>query len=181
MKNQIILRLPFLFFVLLGLYSSQLNAQIAQKTIYIETGTYAELDYYRSYMSVLNPGLVFFHKKRLSLAAEANIFKFWNPDYSSIGLGLRPAVKYYPVQRPKYSLFAEIKGGPIYMFPEFEKEAINFTFLASLGGEVPISPHNTIYAGAGYTHYSNGKRSADLKNPTWDGFGAHVGIAHVLH
>jgi len=148
--------------------------------VYPETGTFAELDYYESYLTVVNAGYVFFHRKRFCLAGEANIFKFWNTDYSSIGLGIRPAVKYYPLQRPKYSLFAEIKGGPIYMFPEFEKEAINFTLLVAVGGEIKISKQNALYAGGGYTHYSNGKRNADMKNPTWDGFGAHIGIIHTL-
>jgi len=169
-------RLIFLFLILLA---SSIRLQ-AQESIYVETGVYAEMGYNGSFMATINPGWMFLKGRRVSIAAEANIYKFFAGNYSSIGLGLRPAVRYYPVQRPKYSLYAEIKGGPIYMFPQYPSQAINFTFLADVGTEIKLPAHNALIAGFGYTHFSNGKREGQALNDTWDGFGPHIGIIHSL-
>lgn len=173
-----------LLLCLLGLCTfSTANAQTVKTPhlLYGEIGNYLEFGYDNSNLTTINGGYVFFHRRRVWLAGEANIFKFWQPDYSSLGVGLRPAVRVYPVQKRTYGVYVEIKGGPIYMFPEYEREAINYTLLASAGAEVRLSAHNSLYFGAGYTHYSNGKRWGDARNPTWDGLGGQVGLVHALH
>ena len=149
--------------------------------LYGEIGNYLEFGYDNSYLTTVNGGYVFFHRPRIWLAGEANVFKFWHPDYSTLGIGLRPSVRFYPIQQPRYGIYLEAKGGPIYMFPEYEREAINYTLLASVGVDVRLSTHNSLYIGAGYTHYSNGKRWGDARNPTWDGLGGQVGLIHALH
>lgn len=148
--------------------------------LYAEAGTYGEFGYRGSYLTTLNGGYVFFHRPRIWFAGEANMFRFWNPDYSTLGIGLRPSVRVYPLQGRNVGLYAEIKGGPIYMLPEFRQQAINYTLLTSLGADVRISPGNSLFMAAGYTHYSNGKRRGDARNPTWDGIGGQVGITHSL-
>lgn len=153
---------------------------VTQKTVYAEIGTHAELDYKQSYLSFVNAGTSIFERRWFVFAAEANVFKFWNPDYSSVGLGVRPVLKLYPIRRPQFGLFWETKGGLMYMLPEYSNAAINYTLLSSIGGEINIGRGNALYAAGGYTHYSNGKRRGDAKNPTWDGFGGHVGISHTL-
>lgn len=148
--------------------------------IYGEIGSYGEFDYNASVLTAINGGYVFFHRKRIWLAGEAQVFKFWNTDYSTLGVGLRPSVRIYPVRQPKIGVYIEVKGGPIYMFPEYAREAINYTLLASMGSEVRVSAHNALYLGVGYTHYSNGKKWGDPRNPTWDGMGGQIGIIHAL-
>ncbi|MBX2906730.1 MAG: acyloxyacyl hydrolase [Taibaiella sp.] len=149
--------------------------------IYMEVGGYGEFGYFESYLSAVNGGYVFFNRPGIWLAGEANLFKFWNSAYSSLGVGVRPSLRLYPLRRPKMGVYFELKGGPIYMFPEFEKEALNYTLLASLGAQIRLSDRKYLYAGCGYTHYSNGKRWGDALNPTWDGIGAQVGIIRTLH
>ncbi len=115
------------------------------------------------------------------------MYKFWyrhysetGLGYSSIGLGIRPAVKFYPIRKEKFGLYGEVKGGVIYMLPEYANAAINYTLVTSLGAEVKVSANNALYGGVGYTHYSNGRRQGAAKNPTWDGAGAQIGIIHTL-
>jgi len=168
--------------VLLAVVTTTSWAQITARSevVYAEVGGYSEFGYRNSYLSTINAGYVFFHRPRIWLAGEGNVFKFWNADYSTLGVGIRPSVRFYPIRQPKIGAYIEVKGGPIYMFPEYAREAINYTLLASVGGEVKLSASNALYFGVGYTHYSNGKRWGDARNPTWDGMGGQTGIIHVL-
>lgn len=169
--------------VLLAATGSACQAQIVPPShlIYGEIGSYAEFGYDASYLTSINGGYVFFHRPRVWLAGESQVFKFWNTDYSTLGMGLRPSVRVYPVRQPKTGVYIEVKGGPIYMFPEYAQEAINYTLLASVGGDLRVSARDALYFGVGYTHYSNGKRWGDSRNPTWDGIGGQLGIIHALH
>lgn len=168
------------FMAALG-YAGDAQTNSRSHLVYGELGVYGEFGYFESYLSAANGGYVFFNRPRIWLAGEANLFKFWNSAYSSLGVGVRPSLRLFPVKRPKLGVYFELKGGPIYMFPEFEREALNYTLLASLGAQIKLSDHKYLYAGCGYTHYSNGKRWGDALNPTWDGIGAQVGIIRTLH
>ncbi|MBL7690126.1 MAG: hypothetical protein JNM41_00925 [Flavipsychrobacter sp.] len=149
-------------------------------TVYAETGFYGELDFKNSWLTTANAGVVVAGKRRLFLAAEGNFYRFWNTAYSSVGVGLRPALRFYPLKREKWGLFGGLKGGIIYMLPEYPYTAINFTFLADAGAQFSMTKHLSCYFAGGFMHYSNGKRKGNVLNPTWDGFGGHAGIVYRL-
>lgn len=168
--------------------SKNVSAQrVTHEKIYAEAGTYAEFGYTRSYLGTFSAGASIFQTSWFMFSGEANVYKFWSNNYrsigwgySSLGIGIRPAVKIYPLKRDKYSIFTEVKGGIIYMLPEYANAAINYTLLTSVGGEWNIGENNMLYGGIGYTHYSNGRKWGEAKNPTWDGVGPHIGIMHTL-
>lgn len=149
-------------------------------TMYAETGFYGELDFKNSWLTTANAGVVVAGNKRLFLAAEGNFYRFWNTAYSSVGVGVRPALRYYPLKREKWCLFGGLKGGIIYMLPEYPYTAVNFTFLADAGAQFSVTKQLSWYVAGGFMHYSNGKRKGNVLNPTWDGLGGHAGIVYRL-
>jgi hypothetical protein len=156
------------------------NGQHRFPTVYAETGLYGELDFKNSWLTTANAGVVVAGKRRLLLAVEGNFYRFWNTAYSSVGVGVRPAVRFYPLKREKWGLFGGLKGGIIYMLPEYQYSAVNFTLLADAGAQFSLTKHLSCYVGGGFMHYSNGKRKGNVVNPTWDGLGGHAGIAYRL-
>jgi len=141
---------------------------------YAETGFYKEIDEYRSYLSSISGGVVYM-RKGFELGGELNIYKFWNSDYSSVGVGIRPVARYSLIRFGKgISLLTEVKGGVIYMTPEHPANAVNYTFNAGFAMEVPVKNKNKMRVGFHYSHFSNGKRMGDIENPTWDGLGLYI-------
>lgn len=156
------------------------NGQHRFHTVYAETGFYGELDFKNSWLTTANAGVVVAGNKRLFLAAEGNFYRFWNTAYSSLGIGVRPALRFYPLKREKWGLFGGLKGGIIYMLPEYPYTAVNFTLLADAGAQFSLTKHLSFYVAGGFMHYSNGKRKGNVLNPTWDGLGGHTGIVYRL-
>jgi len=141
---------------------------------YAETGFYKEIDEYRSYLSTISGGVVYL-RKGFELGGELNIYKFWNSAYSSIGLGIRPVVRYHLLQFGSgLFLLTEVKGGVICMAPEHPANAVNYTFNAGFAIEMPVKNKNKMRVGLHYSHFSNGQRSGDIENPTWDGLGLYI-------
>lgn len=141
---------------------------------YAEAGFYKEVGEYRSYLSNISGGVVYM-RRGFELGGELHIYKFWNSDYSSIGIGIRPVARYSLVRLGKgFSFLTEVKGGVIYMAPEHPANAINYTFDAGFAIEMPVTNKNKMRIGFHYSHFSNGQRSGDIQNPTWDGFGLYV-------
>lgn len=164
----------------LFLVASVCHGQHRFPTVYAETGIYGELDFKNSWLTTANAGVVVVGNKRLFLAVEGNFYRFWNTAYSSVGVGARPALRYYPLKREKWGLFGGLKGGIIYMLPEYPYTAVNFTLLTDAGAQFSLTKHLSCYIAGGFMHYSNGKRKGNVLNPTWDGFGGHTGIVYRL-
>src|SRR5690606_33642523 len=115
-----------------------------------------------------------------SFGPEANLYKFTKGAYSSFGIGLRPVTRIFFFSRPKWELFAESKGGVIVMFPQYTQQAVNYTFIGSLGADIQLSRTSSLRLSGGYNHFSNGKAKGDALNPTWDGLGISVSFVRVI-
>jgi hypothetical protein len=151
-----------------------------KKALYAGTGSYKEIGFANSYLTTVDVGVTFQLSRWFVVSPEVDMYKFWNSDYSPLGVGFRPALKAYFLNDANWSIFAEMKGGIIYMFPEFENSAVNFTLIQSMGTEIAVSHNKRISLAIGYCHFSNGRRNDNAKNPMWDGVGASVGLIHRI-
>ena len=167
--------LTFLFCTL------SINAQVKKtNNIYVTTGVYSEFDYASSYLSVIEGGIILKKNRWVMFAPEVIVYKFWNEDYSSLGIGLRPAFRFYPLQKRAFALFTEIKGGIIYMWPEYRYASFNYAFACGGGTEIKLPERKILNIGLGYNHFSNGLKYGYTKNPTWDGLGGYIGLISFL-
>jgi hypothetical protein len=142
---------------------------------FAEAGVYKEFDYRHSYLTSLEAGREYDVHWNFRLGGAVHMYSFGNRDYSTLGLGLRPAIKFFFLRHERFSMFAEVKGGVIYMLPQYPNLAINYTFTGGLGAELPLGRVHRIRFGAGYNHFSNGRRWAEGHNPMWDGLGGYIG------
>ena len=104
-----------------------LNNLFAQKKSYLSFDSFKELRY-NSYLTTANAGILYSDGKKMFGGGEIHLYKFWDQDYSSLGFGYSVVFQRKLIERKKTQLFLETKGGVIYMFPENERTAVNFTF-----------------------------------------------------
>lgn len=143
---------------------------------YIEVSGYIEAcDCRTTLLTAMDIGKLLYISNKVYFSPEVDVYKFWDVDYSSIGLGVRPAFKFYLLNSSKYNLFTDVKGGIMYMLPEYPSTAVNFTFLLGMGSDIFISKKYRTSLSVRYTHFSNGKKNGERNNPTWDGFGCCIG------
>ena len=158
-----------------------MQAQEINKYIHALVSTTRNIDE-NLYQNNLDIGIDLQEKKGGSIGGEISFYKFWDrAEYSSMGIGLRPVMQIFFVNRHAYKIFTEAKGGVIYMLPEHTNNAWNFTFVCGFGAELLSVKNNMLRLHIIYTHFSNGKPGADAANPTWDGFGISLGWAYHLN
>jgi|GEM_PF-4110010 len=152
-----------------------LSAQVKSSNNYLDAGIYKELDYRKSYLMTVTAGREYEVRWHFRLGGEFNVYRFLNADYSAIGLGIRPVVRQSFFQREGFALFAEVKGGIIYMLPDRANTALNYTFVGGIGSDISIAGKRRLRIGAGYSHFSNGRYRSKIENPSWDGIGGYAG------
>jgi hypothetical protein len=147
---------------------------LGQKNIYISRGNYKELEFNR-YLSTLGIGILFNGIKPVLIGGEICSFKFWDNNYSSIGIGLCPIIQLQLMKLNKNKLFFESKGGVMYMFPEYSNTAINYNLSLSPVYEIQLLEKHKLRFGVAFRHSSNGKRKEQFTNQMWDGIGFSSG------
>jgi hypothetical protein len=165
-----------ILWMLLFLSSATATAKITAKGSYIVIGEYKSLVYYSSFLTALDIGREYSFSEKISFSGEASLYKFWENDYSSIGLGIRPAMEFNLFRGKGQTFFAEVKGGFMFMLPEYPSNAVNFTFQCGLGSDITVGCKHIIRTGIRYSHLSNGRVMEQVNNPSWDGVGVYVGM-----
>lgn len=153
---------------------------VKQKTVITGVGMYHELEYDNSYLLTLDFAREYKMRTWFAFGGEANAFKFTSANYSSAGLSIRPVTRLLFYTGKKLTIFGETKGGIIFMLPQYPDKMINFTFTANLGADWYFNDNMAIRFAGGYMHFSNGKRAAELKNPTWDGLGTSIALVRTI-
>ncbi len=160
--------------------SAQFFPPVKEKTSITGIGIYKEIGYRNSYLLTLDLAREYRLRTWFSLGAEGNIYRFTSGDYSTAGFSLRPVTRLYFYPGKQVNIFGETKGGIIFMVPQNPDKLINFTFTATLGADWYFKERMAVRLSGGYTHFSNGKPSAELRNPTWDGIGMSVALVRRL-
>lgn len=147
---------------------------------YGETAFLKEIDYYRSYVLMADAGFEYIGNPLKSFGCELSLYQYIDKGFSSTGIGIRPTTKYYIWRAKNYRIIAEVKGGIIYMTPQYPEggSQFNFTLNVSTGADVKIGDRYRAFAALRYAHMSNWNLYGVLSNPTWDGVGFAVGIIY---
>ncbi|MDP3555962.1 MAG: hypothetical protein Q8T03_01235 [Bacteroidota bacterium] len=103
------------------------NKIIGQGSKYTSIGIFKGIEY-NSFLTTVGSGILYNNGKKLRAGGEIHAYKFWDKYYSSLGIGYSPVLQLFLLKRAKYKLFLDTKGGIIYMFPEYQDTAVNFTF-----------------------------------------------------
>lgn len=153
-----------------------------KKYIYAEAAVLKEVDYFESYQAMLNTGVEYIGNPLKSFGVEMNIWQYREKGYNATGIGLRPMTKYYLWRTRTYRIFIEIKGGVIYMTPEYPVggSQFNFTLTGSVGTDLRLTDKTKLLVAARYNHMSNWNLYGEDNNPTWDGVGVTVGMIWLL-
>lgn len=148
------------------------------KFLYAEAAYLKEMDYVNSSQWMLNAGIEYIGNPLKSFGCELNIWHYKEPGNTALGLGLRPMTKYYLWRTKRFRVFIEVKGGLIYVTPDFPDggSQFNFTFSSSAGGDIRISDRTRLMLAARYAHMSNWNLYGADNNPTWDGLGYVAGV-----
>lgn len=151
--------------------------------LYGEIAVLKEKDYYESYQVMFNSGLEYISNPLKSFGCELNIWQFYEGGITSTGIGIRPMTKYYLWRTNSYRVFIEVKGGVIYVTPQFPEggSQFNFTATVSAGVDIRLSERTKWMFAGRYTHMSNWNMYGVDRNPTWDGLGMASGIIWLLH
>ncbi|OJW77852.1 MAG: hypothetical protein BGO69_00050 [Bacteroidetes bacterium 46-16] len=149
---------------------SKSKAQVLSSNNYVTYSLFREAGY-TDYLNTFDFGRIYRISRWAALGGEASVYKFTADNYSFIGLGLRPVLDIYLLHKGHCSIFTEGRGGIVYMFPEYSRSALNFTFVSTTGVELRVFKTNNLRFGLGYHHFSNGKQYAEITNAVWDGFG----------
>ncbi len=171
-----------IFFMLMGWeIQAQFFPPVQQKTAATGIGLYREVGYPGSYLLSIAHSREYQLRTWFTLGAEGVLYRFTKGPYSSVGATIRPVTRLFVDATPQLQLFAEAKGGVIFMLPEYPHRLVNYVFVGSLGATWQYSKYNELRLSCGYNHLSNGKRKGDAINPTWDGIGAELMYVHKLH
>lgn len=170
--------------VYIGLCSNVVHAQffpeVKEKAAVTTIGAYQEWDYPGSYLVSLAHSREFQLRTWFTLGAEGVLYHFTQGQYSTVGLMIRPVTRLFVKPAPDWQIFAESKGGVIYMTPQYPDKSVNFVFVGSVGASWQYNKFHGLRLSAGYNHFSNGKQQGDAKNPTWDGLGLEFSFVKVL-
>lgn len=148
------------------------------KFLYAEAAYLKEMDYVNSTQMMLNAGIEYIGNPLKSFGCELNIWRCSEPGNTATAIGLRPMTKYYLLRIQRFRFFIEVKGGVVYVTPDFPDggSQFNFTFSGSVGSDIRISARTRLMLAARYAHMSNWNLYGTDNNPTWDGLGCAAGI-----
>ncbi len=159
---------------------AQFFPSIQQKTAIAGFGIFQEAGYSNSYLITADFAREYKIRAWFAFGAEGSVYKFTSGNYSAAGLSVRPVTRIFFYPGKRLNVFAETKGGIIFMLPQYPDKLINFTFTATLGADWYFKERMAIRFSGGYTHFSNGKTYADLQNPTWDGLGTSIALVRKI-
>ncbi|MES2678824.1 MAG: acyloxyacyl hydrolase [Bacteroidota bacterium] len=146
----------------------------AQIHAYGSAGHFREIGSNGSNMSTAALGILVNPDHLLTVGLETHVNKFWDYEFSSMGLGARSVAELGLIRSNRHRVVLIAKAGAVYMFPENPGTALNFTFMGGPAYEYMVNCRNRLRIEAMYTHFSNGKTKGDATNPTWDGAGINI-------
>lgn len=160
--------------------AAQFFPPVQQKTAIAGLGIFHEAGHNNSYLITADFAREYKIRTWFAFGGEGSVYKFTSGNYSTAGLSIRPVTRIFFYSAKRLDLFAETKGGIIFMLPQYPDKLVNFTFTGTIGADWYLKERMALRLSGGYTHFSNGKPYAELQNPTWDGLGTTIGLVRTL-
>jgi len=171
------------------LWLTQRDTSLAKQLSWFEEVGYAKA-YNPSYTEVWqnNFGVLFQSRKWLSLGAEWNTYRVGGDGKNDTwGFGLRPFVRFYPLNRGRLRLYFESGAGVMYFLEKFPQPSgffgdsrtgtnWNGSPKYGFGAEWQVSERLSVQASWRHVHVSNGNAQGTENNPGHDSNGANVGL-----
>lgn len=147
--------------------------------------------YYASKTTVFqnNIGLLFNIRKYMSLGAEFSTVHVTDNKNNTWGVGLRPFVRFYPIQRDNFKLFFQSGAGLILFADNYPKPSgffgdnregtrLNGSPKYGVGSEFKINSQFSGQVGLWHIHFSNGNHPSYERNPGHDSNGFSLGLIY---
>lgn len=141
-----------------------------------------------------NAGILFKLCSWMGVGTEFNLFHFADNTNNTVGLGLRPFVRWYAVNGEKINLFFEYGAGVSYSLNRFPLTGtgwksdtartgthFNFTTKYGIGSELRLSERFIVQAGIRHFHLSNGNIKGVSRNPSYDSNNIFLGLLINVH
>ncbi len=173
----------------LCLWLTQKDTALAHRLSWFEEVGYAKA-YNPSYTEVWqnNVGLLFRARKWLALGAEWNTYHVGGDGKNDTwGFGLRPFMRFYPVNRERLRLYFESGAGVIYFVEKFPQPSgffgdertgthWNGSPKYGFGAEWKLNERFSLQASWRHVHVSNGNTWGEENNPGHDSNGVNLGL-----
>lgn len=147
--------------------------------------------YYGSFSNLIhnNIGLNYMLRKYLSGGVEFSQVYIRDTDNNTYGLGIRPFIRFYPINKENFKLYFQSGAGLQYFIDNFpqpsgffgdnrEGTRLNGSPKYGLGTEIRINSKWNINAGLWHIHFSNGNHPSIDRNPGHDSNGFSLGITY---
>lgn len=153
-------------------------------TFYLDAHTMQDAGHYQSYDGLKtsvymgNFSVIYKARKWMSLGGQLNAMHFRDYYNNTWGFGLRPFVRWYPVQRKGWKLYFEYGAGAMYSIRPFPAGGtrLNFTPNYSIGNEWAFDDKFSLQFGYRHVRISNGGLFSDGAHPLHDSNGFFVGF-----
>lgn len=145
--------------------------------------------YYGSYttMTQNNTGVLYALRKYLSVGFEAAVYHARDTTNNTVGFGMRPFFRFYPIHSKKFKFYLESGAGILYFKDEFPRPTnfLNDNRTGThwngmpkygIGAEFYFTPTIGINAGIRHVHISNGNNPSQERNPGHDSNGFFIGV-----
>ncbi len=146
----------------------------------------------RTIMYQNNTGFFIHTRRWLHIGAEFTIYHPRDGFNDTWGFGLRPMIRFLPVDKDSYRLFFESGAGLMYFINEFPQPTSGFgefseprkgthwngTPQYGIGAEVNVNQSLALNFGVQHVHVSNGNTWGEERNPGHDSNGFYVGFSY---
>lgn len=147
--------------------------------------------YYGSYSKVYhnNVGINYMLRQYLSVGVEFTQVYVSDEVNQTLGIGLRPFFRFYPINKDNFKLYFSSGAGLIYFFDRFPKPSgffgdmregtnLNGCPKYGVGTDIKINSNWNITAGLWHIHFSNGDNPGFDRNPGHDSNGFSIGLKY---
>lgn len=150
--------------------------------------------YYLPKTTMCQNNIGFFYHTRnwLHLGAEFNVYHPRDEFNNTWGFGIRPMVRFLPINKENYRLFFESGAGLIYFLNEFPQPTSGYGEFNEprmgtkwngspkygIGAEINIDKSFSVLFGARHVHISNGDTKGTERNPGHDSNGFYLGFSY---
>jgi len=148
--------------------------------------------YYASKTTVYqnNFGMLYQVRKYMSLGAEFSTVYVYDDVNSTWGLGVRPFVRFYPVNKNDFKLFFQSGAGLIYFAENYPKPSgffgdnregtkLNGSPKYGIGTEFRLNKNLFAQVALWHIHFSNGDHPSYDRNPGHDSNGFSFGLMYT--
>lgn len=174
------------------LFSKNDSGMFNKTDLYSDVGV--SYGYYGSKTTVYqhNIGVLFNARKFMALGAELSTVHVTDKVNNTWGIGIRPFVRFYPVNREHFKLFFQSGAGLMLFAENFPKPSgffgdnregtrLNGNPKYGIGTVFNISRHWSVQAALWHIHFSNGNNPGYERNPGHDSNGFSFGLMYHSH